>query len=93
MKKAGTNMQKEKKSNDDLRQDLVKRIKELSQEVKNLIEKKQKHQQITKEIDLRITQLVGALSELERFTKAEDDQEHQLEHQQDSSSQNKKAQE
>ena len=60
------NNKKSKKVNSkgDLRLVIQKRIDELTAEIQTLLQKKQTHQEVMKEVDIRLTQLVGAIEEL-----------------------------
>lgn len=69
MKNSGTEKSKEKNSSEDLRPAIQKRIEELTKEIQILAQKKQAYQQAMKELDTRMTQLMGAIEELNALVK------------------------
>ncbi len=71
MKDSGTEKLEEKDSKNDLKQTIQKRIEELTNEIQELIQKKQAYQMATKEVDTRLTQLMGAIEELNKLSKIE----------------------
>lgn len=71
MKNSGTEESKKKSSNEDLKQAIQKRIGELTKEIQGLVQKKQAYQQVMKELDTRLTQLMGAIEELSKLTSDE----------------------
>ena len=71
MSDTGTEESKETKSEDDLKLAIQRRIEELTREIQDLVGKKQAYQRATKEVDTRLTQLMGAIEELTKLVPKE----------------------
>jgi chaperonin cofactor prefoldin len=65
-------MDQDNNKNQDLILVIQRRIEELTAEIQELVQKKQAYQQATKELDIRLTQLMGAIEELTKITKSEE---------------------
>lgn len=48
------------------------RIKELTVEVQEIVAQKEEYQRIIKEMDIRVAQLIGAISELNKLIEADE---------------------
>jgi CII-binding regulator of phage lambda lysogenization HflD len=73
MKSSGTEKQEGKDLKDDLRLAIQKRIEELTNEIQNLIESKQRYQESMLKVDTRLTQQIGAIEELNNLIKPKED--------------------
>ena len=67
MSDTGTEESKETKKEEDLKLVIQRRIEELTKEIQSLVGKKQAYQRATKEVDTRLTQLMGAIEELSKL--------------------------
>ena len=67
MSDTGTEKSEEIKKEDDLKLAIQKRIEELTREIQGLVEKKQAYQRAMREVDTRLTQLMGAIEELTKL--------------------------
>ena len=54
----------EKESNDDLKSTIQNRVDELTKEIQKLINNKDAYSKAIREIDIKITQMVGAVNEM-----------------------------
>lgn len=75
MKKSGTESEKKKSSSDDLRLAIVTRIGDLTRELQEQQAVKEAIKKKAQEIDVRCTQIVGAIHELQKIQKMQEPKE------------------
>lgn len=68
-------MSKEKKPDSELKQAIQRRIGELTREIETCVKKKEQFQRAMKDLDTKITQLVGGITELQALDKLDDQEE------------------